>query len=48
MKSSWTQQIIPLFGLLFMIWILIEVWFLKGTDGANRFGQDPLQRGEEA
>lgn len=25
------------------IWIMIEVYFLKGTDGPNRFGPDPLQ-----
>ena len=49
-RSAWwlLTLLIPLFGLLFMIWILIEIWLLKGTDGANRFGQDPLQRGEEA
>jgi uncharacterized membrane protein YhaH (DUF805 family) len=49
-RSAWwlLTMLIPLLGLFFMIWILIEVWFLKGTDGANRFGQDPLERGEEA
>jgi len=25
------------------IWLLIEVIFLKGTTGPNRFGDDPLQ-----
>lgn len=24
------------------IWVMIEVYFLKGTDGPNRFGPDPL------
>jgi uncharacterized membrane protein YhaH (DUF805 family) len=33
---------IPLANLVFCIWILIEVWFMKGTDGPNRFGLDPL------
>jgi len=36
------------FYLLFLIpfvniWMLIEVLFLKGTDGENRFGEDPLR-----
>jgi len=30
------------------IWIMVEVWFLKGTDGTNRFGPDPRQRRGEA
>jgi uncharacterized membrane protein YhaH (DUF805 family) len=39
-KSGWMQLIglIPLVG----IWALIENGFLKGTEGPNRFGQDPL------
>lgn len=24
------------------IWLLVELWFLRGTIGANRFGADPL------
>jgi uncharacterized membrane protein YhaH (DUF805 family) len=39
-KSGWMQLIglIPLIG----IWALIENGFLRGTEGPNRFGQDPL------
>jgi len=25
------------------IWIGIELYFLRGTEGANRFGPDPLE-----
>ncbi len=40
-RSGWFQAIvlIPLIG---AIWLLVELGFLKGTDGENRFGQDPL------
>lgn len=24
------------------IWVFIQLWFLRGSDGANRFGPDPL------
>ena len=43
-KSGWWTLItfVPLIGGL---WMLIECGFLKGTDGANRFGNDPLQAG---
>lgn len=40
--------LIPVVNLGFMIWIIVETWFLKGTDGTNRFGNDPLQGGGEA
>jgi uncharacterized membrane protein YhaH (DUF805 family)/predicted RNA-binding Zn-ribbon protein involved in translation (DUF1610 family) len=38
--SGWMQLIgaIPLLG----IWALIENGFLRGTEGSNRFGEDPL------
>jgi uncharacterized membrane protein YhaH (DUF805 family) len=26
------------------VWPLIEIWFLRGTIGANRFGADPVPR----
>ena len=41
-RSAWFILIflIPIVG---SIWLLVEVWFLKGTDGPNRFGDDPLQ-----
>lgn len=40
-KSGWWILIalIPVIG---VIWYLIEWGILKGTDGANRFGPDPL------
>ena len=43
-KSGWWTLIllVPVVGAL---WMLIECGFLKGTDGPNRFGDDPLQAG---
>ena len=40
-KSAWWILIalIPIIG---SIWQIIELGFLKGTDGPNRFGSDPL------
>ena len=40
-RSGWFQAImlIPIIG---AIWLLIELGFLKGTEGENRFGPDPL------
>ncbi len=40
-RSGWFQAImlIPIIG---GIWLLIELGFLKGTEGENRFGPDPL------
>ncbi len=40
-KSGWWTLIllVPVIGSL---WMLIECGFLKGTDGPNRFGPDPL------
>lgn len=39
-RSGWFLLIglIPLVN----IWLLIELWFIKGTDGSNRYGSDPL------
>jgi uncharacterized membrane protein YhaH (DUF805 family) len=31
-----------LLGLLLWIWALVELGFMKGTQGPNRFGPDPL------
>ena len=41
-KSAWWILIgfIPIIG---AIWTLVELGFLKGTDGANRYGADPLE-----
>ena len=40
-KSGWWSLIIlvPIIGGL---WLLIELGFLKGTDGPNQYGADPL------
>jgi uncharacterized membrane protein YhaH (DUF805 family) len=40
-KSGWfvLVNLIPLIGPL---WVLLELGFLRGTKGSNRFGPDPL------
>lgn len=40
-RSGWFVLIsfIPLIG---PIWLLVELGFLRGSDGENRFGPDPL------
>ena len=40
--SGWFLLVwlVPLLG---PIWMVIELGFLRGTDGPNRFGPDPLQ-----
>ncbi len=40
-RSGWFQAImlIPIIGI---IWLLIELGFLKGSEGENRFGPDPV------
>ena len=40
-KSAWWSLImfVPIVG---AIWFLVECGFLRGTDGPNRFGDDPL------
>lgn len=40
-KSGWWSLIgfVPIIG---AIWLLVELGILKGTDGQNRFGPDPL------
>lgn len=40
-KSGWWILIvlIPLVG---FIWYVVEAGFLRGTEGPNRFGEDPL------
>jgi uncharacterized membrane protein YhaH (DUF805 family) len=44
-RALWLLTLlIPFADIVFAVWILIEVWFLKGTDGPNRFGEDPLRR----
>ena len=40
-KSGWWSLIIfvPIIG---AVWVFVECGFLRGTDGPNRFGDDPL------
>lgn len=40
-KSGWWSLIglVPLIG---GIWMIVELGFLRGTEGPNRFGPDPL------
>ena len=40
-KSAWWLMIafIPLIG---AIWMLIELGFLRGTEGSNDYGEDPI------
>ncbi|MGA2916607.1 MAG: DUF805 domain-containing protein [Sedimentisphaerales bacterium] len=44
-RSPWLLLLtfIPFLGIIPGIWILVEVFFLKGTDGDNQYGADPLQ-----
>jgi len=42
---DWPWPFILLFLVpIVSIWPLIEVWFLRGTIGSNRFGADPVPR----
>lgn len=42
-RSAWFLLVclIPLVG---SIWYIVEIGFLRGTDGPNRFGRDPVQQ----
>jgi len=43
-RSGWLllTLLIPFVCIIFAIWLLVETWFLRGTVGSNRFGEDPL------
>ena len=50
-EPYWTDYILGSFviaavfglvALVFGIWLFVQIGFLKGTQGPNRFGQDPL------
>jgi uncharacterized membrane protein YhaH (DUF805 family) len=43
-RSGWfaATLLIPIANIVFVIWIIVEVWFLRGTIGPNRFGEDPM------
>jgi uncharacterized membrane protein YhaH (DUF805 family) len=40
-KSAWWMMIafVPIIGI---IWMIIELGFLRGTEGSNHYGSDPL------
>ena len=40
-KSGWWSLIV-LVPILGAIWILVELGFLRGTEGPNQYGPDPL------
>jgi len=44
-QSGWwlLPLLIPVLGLLWYLWLFGALGFLKGTEGENRFGSDPLQ-----
>src|SRR5262245_22217809 len=42
--ESTTAGILGLVSLVLALWGLVELGFLRGTAGPNRFGPDPLQR----
>lgn len=40
-RSGWFQLLL-LFPVIGWIWLLVSIGFLKGTNGPNRFGPDPV------
>lgn len=48
-RSAWllATTLIPYLNIIFIIWISIEIMFLRGTVGPNRFGDDPVQTSAE-
>jgi len=40
--DSYPMMFVGLASLVFCVWAFIELLFLKGTTGTNRFGADPL------
>lgn len=41
--SAWAQSLDVIIAVIFL-WFLVELGFLKGTQGPNRYGPDPLGR----
>jgi len=41
--SAWAQALDVIIAVIFL-WFLVELGFLKGTQGPNRYGPDPLGR----
>jgi uncharacterized membrane protein YhaH (DUF805 family) len=48
-RSAWwlAAAMIPLAGIFIALWLLVEMWFLRGTVWPNRFGPDPLAPANE-
>jgi len=44
--GSWTATICVVAALAIEIWTVVELGFLRGTVGPNRYGPEPLQRTE--
>jgi uncharacterized membrane protein YhaH (DUF805 family) len=40
--DSWVLMVVGLAAFVLYVWGVIELFFLKGTTGPNRFGPDPL------
>jgi uncharacterized membrane protein YhaH (DUF805 family) len=48
-RSAWwlLTILIPGWGMFAAVWIVIETWFIRGSDWRNRFGPDPLWPAEK-
>lgn len=44
MQPNWLFIAVSLVGGLVAIWALVELGFLKGADGSNKYGPDPLAK----
>jgi uncharacterized membrane protein YhaH (DUF805 family) len=42
--DSWTAALLGLAVCIAFVWGLIEMYYLRGTHGTNRFGPDPLEK----
>jgi uncharacterized membrane protein YhaH (DUF805 family) len=39
---DWYFLLISLIPFIGGLWLFVETWFLRGTEGGNRFGKDPV------
>jgi uncharacterized membrane protein YhaH (DUF805 family) len=46
--GSWAAVAVGVVVYIGFLWGLVEMYFLKGTNGPNRFGPDPLAAREAA
>ncbi len=44
-RSGWFTAtiLIPIANIFVGLWIIVHVWFQRGSIGSNRFGEDPVQ-----